>query len=86
MDLPLSQKQLDIATAYAAKIAVPPDPPLLNTVLITNQVYATIFGWKNDLRNDFLAQFMSRFQTLSPADRILVDTFMRTKPVDPTEV
>jgi hypothetical protein len=48
-------------------------------------VYATIFAWKNDLRNDFLAQFMVRFQTLSPADRLLVDAFMRTKPVDPAE-
>ena len=85
MDIPLSQKQLDIATAYAVKVNVPPAPVLTNAEIITNTVYADIFAWKNALRNDFLAQFMARFQTLSPADRILVDTFMRTKPVDPAE-
>lgn len=85
MDIPLSQKQLDIATAYAIKINVPPAPVLTNVEIISNQIYADIFGWKNAIRNDFLASFMARYQTLSPADRILVDTFMRTKPVDPAE-
>lgn len=85
MDLPLTPAQLNTVTAYVAKVTPAGEPVPVNTDFIATTVYAQIQQMRNDLRNDFLAAFMLRFQSLSPADRALVNTFMLSKPVDPTQ-
>lgn len=85
MEIPVSQPQLNVVTAYVAKVSAGGPVPT-NDAFLTARVNEMIASMRNELRNDFLAAFMLRFQSLSPSDRALVNAFMLSKPVDAGEL